>query len=273
MMKRTLKQILLAVTIGLLISSGLYLSNERRASAKAVPIAKLLVVKERVPANTLISAEQFVVESRPVQYIPAGAISAPETAVGRQAKWELSPGDPITEEKLAKPGEEAIVLPIPKGKRAVTVKVDEVVGVAGFIQPNSIVDVIATWDVEGTPHSKVILQKLQVLAVAQESSRSDDPKAKITSSVTLAVSPSEAEKVILSTERGSIRLAMRSPDETTEAKTSGITPISLTGAKPKPKPARTAPRAPAPKVQAALPEPDPILIIRGTNPNKIESER
>ncbi|MNL37694.1 hypothetical protein D3C87_1598540 [compost metagenome] len=185
----------------------------------------------------------------------------------------MGAGDPITDEKLLEPGEAAMTaLPIPKGKRAVTVKVDEVVGVAGFIQPNSIVDVIGTWDVEGTPHSKVILQQLQVLAVAQEAGKPDESKARVTSSVTLAVTPAEAEKIILSTERGSIRLAMRSPEESSQVTTAGITPAALSGVRAKPSikapTVRTAARPQAP----SAPTPPPIVIFRAGQPDEVRSQ-
>ncbi len=260
MMTRAGKRLLTALTFGLLISGSLYLyANQPRASAEAAPGGTMLVITSHVPANTPLEAKHFKVESRPLDYITPGAISSPDGALGRQAKWDLVPGDPLTEEKLLNPGEEArTLLPIPSGKRAVTVKVDEVVGVAGFVQPNSIVDVIAIWDVGGAPHSKVILQRIHVLAVAQESNRAEDAKARVTSSVTLAVTPSEAEKLILGTERGSIRLAMRAPEEVQEITTSGTTPAALTGAPPKPAPVKAAAKA-APKPR----QPESVVIIRG----------
>lgn len=266
-MTRAGKRLLTAVSVGLLISGSFYLyANQPPAAAEAVPAGTMLVITSNVPANTPLEAKHFMVESRPLAYIAPGAIHSPEEILGRHTKWDLVPGDPITEEKLLKLGEEAgSLLPIPPGKRAVTVKVDEFVGVAGFVQPNSIVDVIAIWDVSGAPHSKVILQKIRVLAVAQEANRAEDAKARITSSVTLAVTPAESEKLILGAERGSIRLAMRSPEELAEISTSGTTPAALTGAPAKPAQLSSAPR-PAPK---QAPQAEPVVILRGTRPDSV----
>lgn len=273
-MTRMTKRVLPAMAIGLLISGGLYVyAGEKRASVPKVPTGMILVATEHLTANTPIKPTDFKVEAMPVRYIPAGAISSPDVAVGRQLKWDLVPGDFLLEEKLAKPGESAVAaLPIPQGKRAVTIKVDEFVGVAGFVQPSSIVDVIATWDEDRSAHSKVILQNIKVLAVAQDMQRPDDPKAKVTSSVTLAVTPAEAEKIVLATERGSIRLAMRSAQETVVVKTNGITPALLTGLAPKPVrvkpvPAPVVQKKPAPvKVE---PEPEPLVIYRGSQEDRV----
>lgn len=268
-MNRTTKRLFVAGTIGLLISGGFYALAHEPKPAAAAAVGTVIVATEHVTASTVLEAKHFKVESRPLAYIPPHAVTSPERIIGQTAKWDLVAGDAITDEKLADPS--AAALPIPKGKRAVTVKVDEVVGVAGFIQPNSMVDVIGTWDVAGTPHSKVILQNIQVLAVAQEAAKPDEPKAKVTSSVTLAVTPSEAEKIILSTERGSIRLAMRSPEESGQVTTAGITPVALTGVRAKPVVKPVVVKAePKPKAPAA-PAPQPVVIFRGGQADVVPS--
>lgn len=270
MMNRTTKRLFVAGSIGLLISGGFYVLANEPNTATATAFGKVLLVNEHIAASTVIEAKHFTVETRPLPYIPPGAIASPELVIGRHAKWDMVAGDPLTDEKLLKPEEAALTaLPIPKGKRAVTVKVDEVVGVAGFIQPNSMVDVIGTWDVTGTPHSKVILQNIQVLAVAQEAEKPNEPKARVTSSVTLSVSPSEAEKIILSTERGSIRLAMRSPDESGQVTTAGITPAALTGIRPKPPVRAAIVKAVAKPKAPSAPTPPPVVIFRGGQSDEV----
>lgn len=271
MMNRTTKRLFVAGTIGLLISGGFYvLANEPKPAAAAV--GQVLVATEHITASTVLEAKHFKAETRPLTYIPPRALSSPERVIGRHAKWDMVAGDPLTDEKLLEPGEAALeALPIPKGKRAVTVKVDEVVGVAGFIQPNSMVDVIGTWDVAGTPHSKVILQNLKVLAVAQEAEKPDETKARVTSSVTLAVTPAEAEKIILSTERGSIRLAMRSPDESGQVTTAGITPAALTGFRPKPSVKAAVVRTVTKPQAPSDPTPAPVVIFRAGQPDEVRS--
>ncbi len=268
MMTRRMKRLMVASSIGLLVSGSvhLYTKQLRSTAAEAATRGTMLVATLHVPANTPLEAKHFKAESRPFAYIAPGAIRSPETVIGRQAKWDLVPGDPITEQKLVKPGNEgARLLPIPKGKRAVTVKVDEFVGVAGFVKPNSIVDVVATWDLGGSSRSKVILQNIQVLAVAQAAKHEQDAMARGNSSVTLAVTPDESEKLILGAERGNIRLAMRSPEEILEIQTSGTTPAALTGELPKP-----AEVSPVPKrIPWQKPEPAAVVILRGNRSEEV----
>src|SRR5690606_36281457 len=99
---------------------------------------------------------------------------------------------------------------IPPDKRAVSVGVNEVIGVAGFVKPGDRVDVLATFDrnFSGQDMTTTILQDVQVLATAQET-ESDPEKAEVTTTVTLAVSLDEAERLTLAEERGTLRLVLR----------------------------------------------------------------
>jgi pilus assembly protein CpaB len=125
--------------------------------------------------------------------------------------------------------------------------------------------------------SKVILQKIQVLATAQNYEKSDETEAKVVSSATLAVTPQESEILILASDRGKIRLAMRSPREEAQIKTSGASPEFFAGPRPKPAPvAARAARPAQPKVitrTVTVPVPqkpdEAILVIRGTSTEKV----
>jgi pilus assembly protein CpaB len=230
----------------------------------------MLIAKAPIPAQTVVREDQFIVKQCPLRYLPEGSIQETRDAVGRFAKWDISPGDPLLVSKLSTSNEsQQMVLPIPPGKRAIAVAVDEVVGVAGFIQPSSRVDVIASWERDEKAVSKVVLQNILVLAVAQNSQLAENPKAKLSTSVTLAVTLAEAEKLILVNERGRIRLAMRTPQEKAVVRTSGATFESAKPAKPSkpasPEKVRVAqrqlpPLPPQPKEERG----DAITLIRGT---------
>ncbi|MBM3271283.1 MAG: Flp pilus assembly protein CpaB, partial [Candidatus Sericytochromatia bacterium] len=251
-MRFSIGRIGIALGSGVLMAGGITWWTQFGQVAKAEQTAPILVVKEAVAVNEPIAARHLGVENRPLQYIPPGALQSVGQALERRTRAALAPGDIIIEEKLARKGEiPSTILQVPAGKRAMAVGVDEVVGVAGFVQPGSLVDVIGVFQVDNEPFSKVILQNVTVLAVAQQQSLPDQPEAKVTSSVTLAVSPSEAEKLILAAERGKVRLAMRSPHETDQVTTAGSNPSTLAGvpkAKPRPAAARPVERQrPAPR--------------------------
>ncbi|MBO9542286.1 Flp pilus assembly protein CpaB [bacterium] len=269
------QRLLVAVGLGLVTSGGIfaYVSGQNDRADAGEPQGPVVVAKAPIPLNGKIAPEMLAVETRPTKFIPEGALTAPDVAVGRVAKIELTPGEPLVETKLFAVGEEArAVLPVPAGMRAITVAVDEVVGVAGFVQPGMQVDVVSTLDVEGQTVTKFLLQRVKVLACAQEAKREGDPEAKVVSSATLAVSPSDAEKLILAADRGKIRLAMRDQNEQGDAKTAGATPESLVGVhKPAPVKVAEKPKPQAPKivkvmVPAKTPAEKPtIMIIRGTS--------
>lgn len=111
---------------------------------------------------------------------------------------------------------------IPEDKRAVTVAVNEVIGVAGFIKPGDKVDVIATFAFD-PPQSTTILQNVTVLAIAQEMQSDAEQKAKLSTSVTFALSPSQAERLVLAESLGEIRLALRPPQAVGIASAKGTT--------------------------------------------------
>ena len=149
---------------------------------------------------------------------------------------------------------------IPEGMRAVTVQMDEVIGVAGFLSHGSRVDVLTTMEVpqrEGPSRivSKTILQNVTVLTVGERTEKSDSGEKKV-SIVTLLVSPEEAEGLTLASTKGTIRLALRNDQDETNTRTRGITASRLVRG-------RTQPAAPRAK---AAPKPPPleVEVIRGS---------
>lgn len=277
MMKKA-QRLLVATALGLATSGALfyYVNGTAKEADAGVPKGPVLVTVAPIPANSKVTADQVTVETRPVSFIPQGAVLTPEEVVGRVSKAELFPGEAVIDAKFYPPGQEAaMVLPVPPGKRAVTVAVDEVVGVAGFVQPGSVVDVVGTLDIDNQPVSKVLLQKIQVLAIAQDYEKKDEQEAKVVSSATLAVTPQESEVLILAADRGKIRLAMRSANESEDVATTGITPGALTS---KPKPARTVSKPAATgkvvtqtrTIKVPVPKRDEaILVIRGTSTEQV----
>lgn len=207
--------------------------------------------------------------------IPAGSFRDLKKLQDRVARAPVYKGEPILESKLAPEGTRGgLSSIIQNGKRAISVKVNEVVGVAGFALPGSFVDVMVyTTDSKNKAVSKIVLKRILVLAVAQEANR-DETKPKVVSAVTLEVTPDEAEKIDLARSVGSLSLVLRNPLDRNETETAGVHQDDLLTTKPTVSPvvqaaaSSAAPAAPARPISkpraAAAPRPaPPVEVIRG----------
>jgi len=210
--------------------------------------------------------------------VPAGSFSTVEAIDARVLRTQLLRGEPVLEARLAPVGTKGgLSAVIGQGRRAITVKVNEVVGVAGFALPGNYVDVLVnTQDDRERPVSKIVLERILVLAVAQEASR-DDTKPRVVNAVTLEVMPDEAERIDLARSVGNLSLVLRNQVDTNQAQTDGIRKADLLGEVPppappvaagpapaeaKPAPRRVVRRAPPP-VAAAPKEESRVEVIRG----------
>lgn len=181
---------------------------------ESVPMTKIVVAASDILPGVKLSGDNLTLTSWPKDSIPKGAFEKIDDLQDRVALSKLSAGQPLVAAELAAPGSGAgLVALIDPGKRAMAIRVNEEIGVAGFIFPNSYVDVIGIREVG--KHRKVaetILKKIRVLAVAQQTS-TEDGKAKLVKTVTLEVKPEEAEKLTLQTTLGPIHLVLRNPLE------------------------------------------------------------
>jgi pilus assembly protein CpaB len=164
-------------------------------------------------------------------------------------------GEPILDSKLAPRGTKGgLSAVIGTGKRAITVRVNEVSGVAGFSLPGNYVDLMVnTNDEREKPISKIVLEKILVLAVAQESSR-DETKPKVVNAVTLEVTPEQAERLDLARSVGTLSLALRNQVDHEDIATSGARKADLLAANEVPAPVKAAPAAGETKPAAATPK-------------------
>lgn len=181
------------------------------------PQKEMLVATRDLALSARISTEDLELVRVPANTVPPTALSDAELVIGRITRAKIYQGEPVLEPKLAPKGARGgLQAVIPDGFRAMTVKVNEVIGVAGFVLPGSRVDVVA---VIKRPRgdaavSKVVLQNIEVLAVDQVVETVDN-KPKPSSAVTLLVVPQDAEKLALAVNQGDIQLIMRAyADET-----------------------------------------------------------
>jgi len=204
-----------------------YLSS---AQAFSKDLKRVVVARVAIPVGTKLVAEQLMVVQFSNESAPDGAFEAPEKLVGRVAVTNLAVRDPVIESRLAPEGTAGgLSAIIPEGYRAMTVKVDDVVGINGFIMPGTLVDVVVvitpTEPTAGQagPISKIVLQNIKVLANGQNIDKPENQRdANSVKAVTLLVTPEQAEKLALATSEGKLQLVMRNSIDQGDEQTKGI---------------------------------------------------
>ena len=303
--KRLLFVLAGAAVFGLLaaVSVSRYLSN---AQAFSRNMNEVVVAKVDIPLGTILVAEQLTKVQLPAGAVPEGAFNTPDKLAGRVAVVNIAAREPVTDFKLAPEGSAGgLSSVIPEGYRAMTVKVDDVIGVAGFLRPGAMCDVLTVIE-QGdagrrNPISKIVLQNVKVLASGQNIDKPKDQReAEQVKAVTLQVTPDQAEKLALASTEGKLRLVMRNSIDQGDEQTEGVdknklltgehaTPAPEPGALKSEQPNPQAPAAPAPvrrqraqsrpasadAPQAAAPAPPPparpsVEMIQGVKKSTVE---
>src|SRR5574341_91640 len=224
--------LVIAVFFGFIAAYGIYnYLGQRDREIEQVRAANqdIVVAAQDLAPGTTINDEAIkkgLVKTTPwpKSSIPAGSYSTPQQLIGKVNRVKIMANEPILESRLAGEGA-GLTVRLEAGKRALAVRVDEIIGVSGFIVPDDRVDVIVTATPPGADKqddrmSKIVLQNKRVLSVAQ-STEQKDGKPQAARSITLEVSPDEAEKLSLATQEGSVVLALRGVGDDSEAKTPG----------------------------------------------------
>ena len=236
------------------------MSAALRAKLAREGFTTLAVAEREIAPGMDITGKDVKTFPWPKKAVPKNPFPDSKNVVGRAAARRILAGEPIMEGHLVpKGGGTGLAAIIPKGRRAVAVRVNEIIGVAGFIKPGDLVDVIVTMEPmkgEGVI-TKTVLQRVPVLAVGQEITR-ENGKPKRVSAVTLLVGPADAEKLALAS-RNDIQLAMRNTLDKATVFTKGATGVHLIGWRsPSPKPKVEPASAPS------LPPPVTVELIRGS---------
>lgn len=205
-----------------------------RAAADTQPVVTAAM---DVPIAMRLEAKHLTLTDWPKKQVPQGTFRKVEKVVGRTVRQSLVKGEPLLASRLAdeKRGQGIAAL-LDQGVRAMAVQVNSVVGVAGFVQPGDLVDVIAVMkpdgetrevlDNEAASISKIVLQNIKVLAVGQHLSTEGREPVKV-KVVTLAVTPGQSERLALATRYGGIQLVIRSRIDQAFEPTAGVTPLML----------------------------------------------
>lgn len=228
------KLIITAVLLSFLSTMSIffYLKKvESRATDKTY--RKVVVAKLDIPAKTTVTSEMVQIKGVPQDFVHEAAMTKVEEVVGQISAGNIYAGEQIITKKIitAKDNDKGLAYVIPAGKRAVSVPVNDVSGVAGLIKPGDQVDITATLDLDGQNIGRVVqtsfvLQKILVLAVNKnlEENGTNITGNEKQQTVTLALTPEQAPSLIIASEKGSIRLLLRNH---TDEETKNITPHRL----------------------------------------------
>ncbi len=238
-------RMLVLAVVALILSGAVTYLAYRLLQSRLKPvddITQVVVATEKLPLGTRLTEKQVKLSPWPKATPIQGSFSDPAQVLGRGLLVDVYPNEPIMESKLApKEAGAGLAIAIPEGMRALSIQVNSIIGVAGFVQPGSRVDLILTtnppdsvkndikgkgkgwtgkgkgWrgNVKGSPEddvgTKIVLENLQVLAIGQNVQRDVEGKPMTVQEVTLLVTPEQASKIALATGEGRIQLALRNP--------------------------------------------------------------
>ena len=259
---RTVVVMAVATLMAGIASLGVY------AAVKSIPVREVevahtfvAVAARNLPTGSRITEKDVKLVAWPARNPISGAFSEVKPILDRGLVTAVGENEPFTETKLAPIGSGAGLPPsIPPGMRAMSVKVDEVIGVAGFVVPGTRVDLVVTLRGSGQTAesmSRTVLSNVLVLTAGTrfDQEQAKDGKPQPSTVVTLAVSPSDAERIALASSEGKISLALRNPLDVAPTETAGVHVAALRlgmGSAPQPEPAKAQP-APARRPMAFVP--------------------
>jgi pilus assembly protein CpaB len=251
--------------------------EQRPVQQVQVPQTQIVVAAKSLQTGAQLTVSDVKLVGWPTDTVVPGSYNKVEDVVNRGVLTEVLENEPLTGNKLAAVGAGAGLPPtITPGMRAISVRVNDVVGVAGFVTPGNRVDVFVTLKERDTTITRIVLSNVQVLTAGTryEQDKSKSGEAMPSSVVTLLLSPEDAEKVVLAANEGQIMLALRNPLDVEPTKTSGARLATLyqvdapavtapvSKAAPRPRPV-VAPPPPPPPPPPPEPKPYTVETIRG----------
>jgi pilus assembly protein CpaB len=206
-----------ALALGIVVSLVVYKNLQGRGASNSEPGVDVIVAADDIQVGARIEEHDVRAVKYPASALPAGTFSARGKVMGRGVILPITRGEFILPSKLA-PENAGSGLPslIPPGMRAVSVRVNEVVSVAGFVGPGTRVDILLTGTPNGSSEDQTttVLQNVAVIASGHTLERNAAGEAQSTPVITLLVSPDDAERLTLASSEGHIQLALRNPLDT-----------------------------------------------------------
>ncbi len=246
--------------------------EEQERLAAETPLAKVVVASQPMEFGAPLTQDNVRLVDWPARSVPPGAFNNTETVLNgtRVALRPILVGEPILAERVSgTDGRAAISSNIPEDMRAMTIRVNEISGVGGFVVPGDVVDVILTRQMRGEGATQndvvnaVILESVQVIAIDQRSNdKNTDPK--VVNSATVLVSPYDAQKLILAARLGSLSLTLRNIEDQTTGATTMVTGREIAGSGFYVPPRNEAPQASGSVTRAEAAYTGPTMtVVRG----------
>jgi pilus assembly protein CpaB len=215
----------------------------------------VVVASRDLPSGSLVGADDVRTIRWPADAVPAGYSSSVSEVVGRGLLLTVRENEPMLSSKLARPeAGGGMSISIPEGKRALTFRVDDIIGVGGFVRPGHKVDVLVTVGADGgggQPTTRMVLQNIVVAATGSTVEPNPQGEPETVPNVTFHLDPSQAERLVMAARNGSIQLALRNPLDADTIDTPGIRLNQLLAGVPTPRaalpPRRRPCRSPAPQ--------------------------
>ncbi len=262
----------LAVSAGMALAvTGVFYQVALRGgpSAAATPTSEVVLAVKDLEIGSTVAAKDLKLEPWPTANLPAGAFTNIEDVIGRVPLSRILASEPILQRRLAERGSGVgLATKVPEGMRAMSVRVDDINGVAGFVMPEARVDLLITGaprsDKSGERRTKTILGNVRVLSAGENLTPDASGRPQRVPVVTLLLTPEQAEMVTLAQSQGKIQLVLRNSNDDEIADTTGVREDELYGVK---KTVNVSNPAPRPVVHAPLEPPPPptveIETIRG----------
>ena len=219
-----------ALALGAIVSYSVYRTLQTKTGGDAAPGVEVVVAANDIAVGAKVGENDVKTVRYTAADLPANAFHLKTSVVGRGAVLPIAKGEFFLPNKLA--GENAGAgMPslIPPGMRAISVRVNEVIGVAGFVVPGTRVDVLLTGNPSGAPEQQTttVLENVAVIATGQKLERNTAGEPQVTPVITLLVSPDDAQKLTLATTQGKIQLALRNPLDTKQQELASVNTGSL----------------------------------------------
>jgi pilus assembly protein CpaB len=262
-MRRPAIFVLLAVVAASFAAVVVYSALKRREAQVQQAMAQsinIVVAAHDLPLGSRIEPGSVKSVRWSRDSLPPGAITDPGAVVGQYTKTGFIENEPIVTPRLFGGDKNAGVLPllIPSGMRAMSVPVDEVSDIAGFVLPHTRVDVLVSLSEGDKSLSRIVLQNVEVLAIAQDIEQVNDQPQTV-HVVTVLVTPVQAERLTLASREGTLRLAMRNYDDKQIVNTEGIDLTQMMGNGPAPSPVAIVNNQ-APLMPRVGPRPQPVQV-------------
>jgi pilus assembly protein CpaB len=269
MNRRTRHVVVLAIAVitASIASFGVYRAMGQLPSRRAERVQSVVVAARPLLIGTQLTESDLKVVAWPASSLVPGAITDLKEAVDRGLLTAVLQNEPITASKLAAPGSAGLPPAIPPGMRAMSVRVNDVIGVAGFIVPGSRVDVVATIRRRDDSMTRTAASNVTVLTAGTRKDQEqpleiDRSRNSGETVVTLMVTPRDAERIALAQSEGQIMLVLRNPLDNDTTVTDGIKTASLLGSAEPPPPQQPAPKPVATSrrvVPPPAPAPEPVV--------------